>query len=92
MTVNGAKANPTAADGWLTLNGTWQDDTLVAGFAMEPRVVAVKRRATFKKNLCVAVECGPLLFALKYKEKWTPTTGTPLTPLPVGMVVVQCHV
>ena len=29
-----------------------------------------------------AVECGPLLFALKYKEKWTAVSGTPLTPLP----------
>ncbi len=81
MTVNGAETKPRVADGWLSLSGTWQDDTLVAVFDMPPRVTAVPD-VYFQKEPLRAVECGPLLFALKYQEKWTPTAGTPLTPLP----------
>lgn len=81
VTVNGADSTPSAASGWLTVDGTWRDDTLKIVFAMEPRVVAVKD-AYFSTEPLRAIECGPLLFALKYKEKWTAVPGTPLTPLP----------
>jgi len=81
LTLNGAEVKPAAADGWLTMAGTWRDDTLAVVFAMEPKVVAVND-VYFQKEPLRAVECGPLLFALKYKEKWASIPGTPLTPLP----------
>jgi hypothetical protein len=36
----------------------------------------------FQKEPLRAIECGPLLFALRYPEFWTPVKGTPLTALP----------
>lgn len=81
MTLNGTEAKPTDADGWLAMEGTWQDDTLVVVFAMEPHVTAVND-VYFQKEPLRAIECGPLLFALKYKETWTPVARTPITPLP----------
>ena len=81
VTLNGAEVKPAAADGWLAVAGTWNNDTLAVVFAMEPQVVAVND-VYFQKEPLRAVECGPLLFALKYKEKWTAVAGTPLTPLP----------
>lgn len=81
MTLNGAEAKVSASDGWLTLNRTWQDDTLAVVFEMQPRVTAVND-VYFPKEPLRAIECGPLLFALKFKEKWTPVAGAPLTPLP----------
>lgn len=81
VTLNGVEIKPAAADGWLAMAGTWRDDTLAVVFAMEPRVVAVND-VYFQKEPLRAVECGPLLFALKYKEKWAAIPGTPLTLLP----------
>ena len=81
VTLNGTEVKPAVADGWLALTGTWQDDTLTVVFEMEPNVVAVKD-AYFTREPLRAVECGPLLFAIKYKEKWGAVPGTPLTPLP----------
>jgi len=81
VTINGTRATPAVAGGWLTVNETWRDDTLKIVFTMEPRVVAVKD-AYFCGEPLRAIECGPLLFSLKYKEQWTSVPGTPLTPLP----------
>ena len=81
VTRNGAEIRAEPSGGWLTLNGPWRDDTLTVLFAMEPQVVAVND-AYFQKEPLRAIACGPLLFALKYKEKWEPVPGAPLTPLP----------
>lgn len=81
LTLNGAEAKPTVREGWLSLDRTWQDDTLGVVFSMEPHVVEVKD-AYFSQEPLRAIECGPLLFALKYKEKWSAVPGSPLTPLP----------
>jgi len=69
------------ADGYLPVENTWNDDTLTIFFEMTPTVVAVKD-VYFQNESLQAVECGPLLFAIKYPEFWTPVKGTPLTPLP----------
>ena len=69
------------ADGYLPVENTWNDDTLTIFFGMTPTIVKVKD-VYFQKEPLQAIECGPLLFALRYPEFWTPVKGTPLTPLP----------
>lgn len=81
VTLNGTEVKPTVSDGWLALHRTFQDDTLAVVFTMEPQVTAVTD-AYFSQEPLRAIECGPLLFALKYKEKWVEVPGTPLTALP----------
>jgi len=81
VTLNGAAVATSPADGWLAIEGTWRDDTLAAFFAMEPQAVEVAD-VYFQKEPLRAIECGPLLFALKCNENWTAIPGTPLTPLP----------
>jgi DUF1680 family protein len=69
------------ADGYLPVENTWNEDTLALSFGMEPAVVTVND-IYFQKEPLRAIECGPLLFALRYPASWTPVAGTPLTPLP----------
>ena len=68
-------------DGYLPVENTWNDDTLTIFFGMTPTLVKVND-VYFQKEPLQAIECGPLLFALRYPEFWTPVNGTPLTPLP----------
>ena len=69
------------ADGYLAVENSWNDDTLTVFFGMTPTIVNA-RDIFFQKDPLKAIECGPLVFALRYPEFWTPVTGTPLTPLP----------
>jgi uncharacterized protein len=69
------------ADGYLQVENTWNDDTLSIFFSMTPTIVRVKD-VYFQKEPLQAIECGPLLFSIRYPEFWNPVEGTPLTPLP----------
>jgi hypothetical protein len=69
------------ADGYLPVESTWNDETLTIFFGMTPTVVNVKD-VYFQKEPLQAIECGPLIFSLKYPAYWTPVAGIPLTPLP----------
>ena len=69
------------ADGYLPVEKTWNDDTLTIFLGMAPTLVSVKD-IYFQKEPLQTIECGPLVFSLKYPEFWTPVAGTPLTPLP----------
>jgi hypothetical protein len=69
------------ADGYLGIENHWNNDILTIFFGMTPKVIPVKD-VYFQKTPLQAIECGPLLFAIKYPEFWTPVKGTPLTPLP----------
>lgn len=66
---------------WLAVKKNWKNDTLEIWFEMEPRIVEIKD-IYFQKEPLRTIECGPLLFALKYKEKWESIPGNPVTPLP----------
>ncbi len=84
VTLNGTEVTGTTnSNGYLAIDRAWQDDTLCIVFKMEPTVKAVND-VYFQKEPLRAVECGPLVFALKYAEDWAPVKGTPLTPLPQG--------
>ena len=69
------------ADGYLAVENKWSDDTLTIFFDMTPTLVCVKD-IYFQKAPLQAIECGPLVYSLKYPEFWTPVEGAPLTPLP----------
>jgi len=69
------------ADGYLPVESTWNDDTLTIFFGMTPTVVSVKD-VYFPKEPLKAIECGPLVYAIKYPVYWTPVAGNPLTTLP----------
>jgi uncharacterized protein len=69
------------ADGYLPVENCWNDDTLTIFFGMTPTIVSVKD-IYFQKEPLRAIECGPLVFSLKYPEFWAQVAGTPLTPLP----------
>lgn len=70
-------------DGYLPVENSWKDDTVQIFLSMTPVIVRVND-VYFPKQPLHAVECGPLVFALKYPVFWTPVDGTPLTPLPKG--------
>lgn len=70
-------------DGWLAIEHSWQNNELTIKFVMKPRIVPIKD-AYFTQCPLQTVQCGPLLFALKYEEHLEPHGGTPLTPLPEG--------
>ncbi len=69
------------ADGYLPVDNNWNDDTITIFLGMTPTVVNVKD-VYFQKEPLQEIECGPLVFSLKYPAFWTPVAGTPLTPLP----------
>jgi len=80
--LNGAEVKSSvSADGYLPVEHTWNNDTLTIFFEMKPAIVKAKD-VYFQKEPLRAIECGPLLFALRFPENWTPVKGTPLTPLP----------
>ncbi|MDO4587951.1 MAG: glycoside hydrolase family 127 protein [Planctomycetia bacterium] len=83
ITGDSNKINLEAKSEWLVIDNAWKNDTLQITFVMEPRVVQVKD-VYFQQEPLRAIECGPLLFALKYNEKWESIPGIPLTPLPEG--------
>ncbi|MDD4871368.1 MAG: glycoside hydrolase family 127 protein [Kiritimatiellae bacterium] len=70
-------------DGYLPVENDWHDDTVSICFEMTPRVVPVKD-VYFQKEPLRAIECGPLLFSLRFPENWKEIKGTPKTPLPQG--------
>jgi len=80
--LNGVRINGSVNDdGYLPVQNTWKDDTLTISLSMTPTIIKVTD-VYFQKEPLQAVECGPLLFALRYPEFWTPIEGTPLTALP----------
>ena len=80
--LNGAAVKGSVnADGYLPVESTWKDDSITIFFGMTPALVSVKD-IYFQKEPLKTIECGPLIFSLKYPAFWTPVTGTPLTPLP----------
>jgi hypothetical protein len=80
--LNGLEVRgPVAASGYLPVEHTWHDDQVTIRFEMTPKVVAVDD-VYFAKEPLRAVECGPLVFALRLPEHWTAIKGTPLTALP----------
>lgn len=84
ITLNGTEVQGKPdASGYLAVEHAWHNDTLQVVFTMEPRVVAAGD-VYFQKEPLRAIECGPLLFALKYPENWTPIKGRPITPCPEG--------
>jgi uncharacterized protein len=68
-------------DGYLPVENAWNQDTLAIFFEMVPAIIKVND-VYFQKEPLRTIECGPLLFAFRYPEFWTPVQGTPLTPLP----------
>ncbi len=79
--INGKKWTGSPKDHWIDLNRVWHNDLVELTFTMQPKIVPIKD-VYFQKEPLRTIQCGPLLFALKYKEKWTPVQGNPLTPLP----------
>ena len=79
--LNGAAVNGSVnEDGYLPVENIWNDDTLTIFLGMTPTLVRVKD-VYFQKEPLRAIECGPLVFSVKYPAFWTPVAGTPLTPL-----------
>lgn len=68
-------------DGYLSVENTWNADTLTISFDMTPTIVKFND-VYFQKEPLQTIECGPLLFSIRYPEFWTPVEGTPLTTLP----------
>ena len=70
-------------NGYIPIKNTWNDDTLKIFFHMKPTIIKVND-VYFQNEPLRAIECGPLLFSIKYPENWNPTEGSPITPLPEG--------
>lgn len=83
--VNGrAVKGPVKPGTFLPIFRTWRaGDTVQLRLPMKVSVMEVKDDAHNHKRP-VAIERGPLLFALPIEPEWKAVPGNPLTPLPAG--------
>jgi hypothetical protein len=85
VSVNRKKiGGPIKPGSFFAISRTWRaGDIVQMRFPMELRVVEVDDRA-IRHERPLAIERGPLLFALPIEPLWKEVAGNPLTPLPSG--------
>ena len=83
--VNGKvyESNPDE-NGYAAVKKSWQKgDSVTISFKAEVEVVKVDD-SDWSRKYPIAIRYGALLFSYHIPEKWTPTPGRPMTPLPEG--------
>lgn len=85
VTVNGTPAVLTRSDsGFASIDAPLNTgDVVTVRFPMEVTLTKVDDSDAASK-FPIAIERGPLVYALPVKEKWTAYPGRPITPLPEG--------
>lgn len=85
VTVNGRETDlADAKNGYAQIDAALNaGDTVVIRFPMDITITKVDDSASASK-FPIAIERGPLVYALPVPEKWTEYPGNPISPLPEG--------
>ena len=84
VAVNGEKVDAKAEGGFVKLERAWKSgDAVEIEFGMETEVLTIDDSDASSK-FPLAIRRGALVYALHVPEKWIPTEGGTITPMPDG--------